>query len=56
VDEPDGASHPAVNILEFRGDEVAREAIYVAEMWDAPDWRALASGAVAPGVDPRRGV
>jgi len=29
-----------VSILEFRGDKVARETIYVAEGWEAPDWRA----------------
>jgi hypothetical protein len=27
-------------ILEFRGDKVARETIYVTEPWDAPEWRA----------------
>ena len=35
-----GPSQPAVNILEFRGDKVARETIYVTEPWDAPEWRA----------------
>jgi hypothetical protein len=30
----------ACSILEFRGDKVARETIYVAEGWQAPDWRA----------------
>jgi hypothetical protein len=35
-----GPSHPAVNILEFRGDKVARETIYVTEPWEAPEWRA----------------
>ena len=30
----------AVNILEFRGDKVDRETIYVTEPWDAPEWRA----------------
>jgi len=29
-----------VDILEFRGDRVSRESIYVAEGWAAPDWRA----------------
>jgi hypothetical protein len=29
-----------VSILEFRGDRIARESIYVAEGWEAPDWRA----------------
>jgi hypothetical protein len=28
-----------VAILEFRGDRVSRERIYVAEPWDAPEWR-----------------
>jgi hypothetical protein len=35
-----GPWQPAVNILEFRGDKVARETIYVTEPWDAPEWRA----------------
>ena len=29
-----------VSILEFRGDKVARERIYVTEAWEAPEWRA----------------
>jgi hypothetical protein len=29
-----------VNILEFSGDKVARERIYFAEAFEAPDWRA----------------
>jgi hypothetical protein len=29
-----------VDILEFRGDKVARESIYVTEGWEAPEWRA----------------
>jgi hypothetical protein len=35
-----GPWQPAVNILEFRGDKVVRETIYVTEPWDAPEWRA----------------
>lgn len=35
-----GSRQPAVNILEFRGDKVARETIYVTEEWEAPEWRA----------------
>jgi hypothetical protein len=35
-----GPWQPAVNILEFRGDKVARETIYITEPWDAPEWRA----------------
>jgi SnoaL-like domain len=29
-----------VSILEFRGDKIARESIYVTEGWDPPGWRA----------------
>ena len=29
-----------VQLLEFRGDKVARERIYVMEGWEAPAWRA----------------
>jgi ketosteroid isomerase-like protein len=29
-----------VQLLEFRSDKVARERIYVAEKWEAPEWRA----------------
>lgn len=29
-----------IALLEFRGDRVATERIYVAETWEAPDWRA----------------
>jgi SnoaL-like domain len=29
-----------VSILELRGDKIARETIYVAEGWEAPEWRA----------------
>jgi SnoaL-like domain len=29
-----------VAVLEFRGDRVARERIYVTEPWPAPEWRA----------------
>jgi hypothetical protein len=36
----DGPRQPAVNILEFQGDRVARETIYVTEPWEAPEWRA----------------
>jgi hypothetical protein len=36
----DGPRQPAVNILEFQGDKVARETIYVTEPWEAPEWRA----------------
>ncbi len=35
-----GPWQPAVDILEFRGDKLAHEAIYVTEPWDAPEWRA----------------
>lgn len=36
----DGPWKFAVNILEFRGDKVARETIYITDPWDAPEWRA----------------
>jgi hypothetical protein len=36
----DGPWSFGVSILEFRGDKIARESIYVAEGWDAPEWRA----------------
>jgi ketosteroid isomerase-like protein len=29
-----------VQLLEFRGEKVARERIYVTEQWEAPEWRA----------------
>jgi hypothetical protein len=29
-----------VSILEFRGDLIARESIYVTEAWEPPEWRA----------------
>ena len=35
-----GPKQPVVNILEFRGDKVDRETIYVTEAWEAPEWRA----------------
>jgi hypothetical protein len=35
-----GKWNPAVSILEFRDDRIARESIYVTETWEAPDWRA----------------
>jgi hypothetical protein len=28
------------SILEFRGDKVARETIYIGQAWEAPEWRA----------------
>jgi SnoaL-like domain len=36
----DGPWNFGVSILEFRGDKIARETIYVAEGWEAPEWRA----------------
>jgi SnoaL-like domain len=35
-----GLPNFGVSILEFRGDKIARESIYVAECWDPPEWRA----------------
>lgn len=39
-----------VTILEFRGDKVARETIYLGEAWEAPEWRA--PWRAAPPVPP----
>jgi hypothetical protein len=36
----DGPWSFGVSILELRGDKIARESIYVAEGWEAPEWRA----------------
>ena len=36
-----GPRNFGVSILEFREGEIARETIYVAEPFEAPDWRAL---------------
>jgi hypothetical protein len=35
-----GAEMYGVQLLEFRGDKVSRERIYVMEGWEAPEWRA----------------
>lgn len=35
-----GPTSFGVSILELRGDRIARESIYVAEGWEAPEWRA----------------
>jgi hypothetical protein len=35
-----GPSNFGVSILEFRGDKIARESIYVTEGWEPPEWRA----------------
>ena len=35
-----GPWNHGIDILEFRDGKVAAETIYVAEGWDAPDWRA----------------
>jgi len=29
-----------IQLLEFQGDKVIRERIYVTESWEAPEWRA----------------
>jgi hypothetical protein len=36
----DGPWMYGVQLLEFRGDKVARERIYGADAWEAPEWRA----------------
>jgi hypothetical protein len=35
-----GPRNLGVSVLEFRGDKIARETIYVTEGWQAPEWRA----------------
>jgi hypothetical protein len=35
-----GPWQDGVQLLEFRGDKIARERIYVMERWEAPAWRA----------------
>jgi len=35
-----GPEMMGVQILDFRGDKVIRERIYVTEPWEAPEWRA----------------
>jgi hypothetical protein len=35
-----GAPQYAVDVIEFREEKITRETIYVAEGWDAPEWRA----------------
>jgi ketosteroid isomerase-like protein len=35
-----GADQFGVDVLEFRGDLVARETVYLGAPWPAPDWRA----------------
>jgi hypothetical protein len=35
-----GAWHYTCSLLEFRGEKVVRETIYITPGWDAPDWRA----------------
>ncbi len=35
-----GPPNFGLSILELRGDQIARESIYVAEGFDAPEWRA----------------
>jgi hypothetical protein len=35
-----GSWNYGCSILEFRGDKVARETIYIGQGWEAPEWRA----------------
>jgi hypothetical protein len=35
-----GPTMYGVSLLEFRGDKIARERIYVMDGWEAPEWRA----------------
>ena len=36
----DGKPSHVVGIMEFRGDKVVRETIYVGDPWQTPEWRA----------------
>ena len=36
----DNPPNLGISILEFRGDKIARESIYVTDPWEAPEWRA----------------
>jgi ketosteroid isomerase-like protein len=36
----DGKPSYAIGVMEFRGDKVTRETIYVTDGWDPPEWRA----------------
>jgi hypothetical protein len=40
-----------IDILEFRGEKVAHESIYVGESWPAPEWRAPWRAAPPRGQD-----
>ena len=40
LDHVAGALLAVVVIVQFRGDKVAHERIYITESWDAPEWRA----------------
>ena len=35
-----GPPQYGVDVLEFRGDKVSRESVYVMDGWKAPEWRA----------------
>jgi SnoaL-like domain len=35
-----GPTMYGVSLMDFRGDRIARERIYVMDGWDAPEWRA----------------
>jgi ketosteroid isomerase-like protein len=46
-----GPRNFGVDILEFRGDKVAHESIYVMDGWEAPEWRARWWAAPPGGPD-----
>ena len=35
----DGSNSARPHVMEFRGDRVAHERIYIMDPWDAPEWR-----------------
>lgn len=51
-DEP----HPVVAILEFRGELVVRERIYIADPWDPPAYRAEWAEPIEPDPAPGPGL
>ncbi len=46
----DGPENYGLSVLEFRGEKIARETVYYAEAFEAPEWRARWRAAPA-GID-----
>jgi hypothetical protein len=47
----EGPENFGISILEFRGDKISRESIYVTEGWEAPEWRAKWRSAPGSAAD-----